>query len=120
MSEQRIIKPQCVKKLNEVINHDLIYDKKVRILAFEMYDDMSTAVVNVSNEKLDYIVCIHINLYTFEADHEVVLEVYENDQYPNGDEVDFQPLDAKHFSVDKLFTCLVNSDFNRDDWCCEK
>ena len=116
MNEQLVIKKQCVSKLKQIINHDLIFDKKVQILAFDLYDDLSTAIIDVSNEKLDYIVSIHVNLYTFPADHDIVLEVYENDQFPNGDEVQFQPLDAKYLSVDKLFNCLVNSDFNRDDW----
>lgn len=110
------IKKQCVKKVNQIINHDLIFDKKVRILSFELSDDLGTAFINVSNEKLDYIVSIQVNMNTFPGDHEIVIEVYENDEYPNGDTVQFQPLDAKYLNVDKLFTCLVNSDFNRDDW----
>lgn len=119
MNEQRVIKKQSVKKLNEIMNHDLIYDNKIRVLAFQLYDDLSTAVVNLNTEKFDYVVSIHVNMYTTPIDHEVVVMVYERDQYIYGDdELLFQPISAEKFDIDKLFDCLVNSDFSHSDWCC--
>ena len=116
-TEKRIIKSAGTVALNQIINHDLIKSGKIKILKFELYDDLSAAAIDLTNEKHDWVVSISVMLYVNATDHDTVIQAFKYDDYLNGDdEFDMGVPAFKYVDIDNILTCLVNSDFSQPDW----
>ena len=116
-TEKRIIKKAGAKALNQIINHNLIKSGKIKILKFELYDDLSAAAIDLINEKQDWVVSFSIMLYTAPNDHETIVQAFKYNDYLNGDdEFDSGVPAFKYVDIDNILKCLVNSDFSQPNW----
>lgn len=114
---KKVIQTDGIKLMNNIINHDEVFTGKLKIIKFEVYNDLSAASINLSNERFDYVMHISIGLYGEVDDHDIIFQIYTREAYLNNDDELYMLAPCfEAFDYKKAINDLLNSDFSDTTW----
>lgn len=117
MNEAKVIKTNGIRLMNNIINHDEVFTGKLKIIKFEVYNDLSAASIDLSNERFDYVMHISIGLYGEFNDHDIIFQIYTREAYLNNDDELYMLAPCfEAFDYKKAINDLLNSDFSDTTW----